>query len=300
MEISQSNKPENRKDTISTNEYVKLSEHASNQIDRTWDAYRRLGTLITILFAVGLGIGTFLLFDTRQGINDELDIVKERVENRIDEEFRKENIAKLVETKAVERIDKVADEIIEKRITEKTVPIVNSVDNIKDNIENFKEDFNKKAEVLPALLLVAKAQSDDRGAYEELKKSESSSNLEIAELAKTTISKITESYQSVGFYLAGSVTIGTKPGIEADVEELINGLSHSDPRIRKGIMDTLYEKDDKSAIPQIIERLRKDDSLAVCAAAFRTLNKLTEQKIQPFDFESWYSWWEKNKVDFKD
>ncbi|MEK7448387.1 MAG: HEAT repeat domain-containing protein [Planctomycetota bacterium] len=73
--------------------------------------------------------------------------------------------------------------------------------------------------------------------------------------------------------------------------DLISGLNHQKSEVRKLTVTLIEEKNIKTAVQPLIEKL-KDDNQEVRAAAHRALQSLTKQNL-PSDYDRWAEWWVK-------
>lgn len=261
--------------------FTKLRDHADIEINRVWTAYRNLSILLGFIVATGLGMGGYLYKKSLDEVKQKIDNVGKKGIAKIEAQFKGEKIEKLVEKIAIETITDVAKTEIKKQVGLE----------VKKTIASYNE-------VLSVLTLSTRAQSGDRFAFEELRKKIGSENKDVAKIARTTVNDIIASYSYRAIFITTSIKMGDKPGEKLDLPILIKGLNNPNPRIRKGILDTLFNKNDKLAVPAIIELLKKEDDLTVCEHAIRTLSKLTGQKPKPLDFDFWNQWWEREKGHF--
>jgi hypothetical protein len=179
------NKPDNRgndlpqetKDSHSEN-FKDIVGFAHEEIIFVRSAYRWLISLVGIfIIIVGtlIGILTYksinnLKKEAREEVERQVEILGKQVNKRIDEEYNKENIHNLVEDKAKERIDKIADGIIEKKIDDKVFPKIRlaqeQLENVENNIKELKQR-NKIAQLGDRAVLKA-----SRDSLEELERME--------------------------------------------------------------------------------------------------------------------------------
>lgn len=99
--------------------------------------------------------------------------VGKKVNQRMEDEFNKENIQTLVNAKATERIDKIADSLIGQQIEIKIDPKIKVAE---EKIKNVDQQVAKTAESIKELrsltdfaTVVIAAQNHDRAAFEQLK-----------------------------------------------------------------------------------------------------------------------------------
>lgn len=105
-------------------------------------------------------------------IRDTVTTLKKEVETRVDKELSMKSIKDLINKKVSERVDIIADDLIEKQITEKISPKIIELDNklseISLELNRIKEDRKKLDELNDFTLTFLKALGDDYKAFEQL------------------------------------------------------------------------------------------------------------------------------------
>lgn len=181
--MSQEN--ENPKSNQELADYKQIVEFAQKEIENVRSYYKWAVSIIGLIFIAGtiLTISSFsslksdireLKRDSKDDINsfkdnskNEVDIlsknlkaglefetnsIKNEVISKVEKEFDKENIQLLVEQKAKERIDKIADKIIENKISERINPKIESalkkISEIEKSISNDKEYISDVTKVV--------------------------------------------------------------------------------------------------------------------------------------------------------
>lgn len=205
------------------NPYKEITLYARGEIDWVRSAYKFAGALVAIVFAVGIAFtyksSSDFRDETRQEAEKLTKQILERlsasemsmrtkmdaqiaelgrsVQARVDDEFRADNIRKLIEAKAKERVDATADMLIKAGISERITPLRNELTTLvtkisEDNkvkvqaLDQRQEDSKKTEAELRDLigkaqrtlaeirqqsefsLAVLAAQSDDRTAFDKL------------------------------------------------------------------------------------------------------------------------------------
>jgi hypothetical protein len=219
------NNTEKTKQTEASDAIFQITEHAHKEISWVRSYYRFTVGAVTLLIAVGIyftfksasEFKTEILEDgqraqaiqktdftslgqkLRQDLQGNIDDMRKEVAKRIDAEFDSKHISELVRDKAKERIDVIADILIQKNITNQIAPIrtefleqlSQSKEDIRQRVEKLDED-SKQTQKTEAKLqttmaeareLLAKldeqsifimtalaAQNDDRSAFETLNK----------------------------------------------------------------------------------------------------------------------------------
>ncbi len=208
-----------------SNAIVSLTDHAHKEISWVRSAYKFVVVIIGALIAIGIYfsyksasefkadlrdeglrvqarqksefelLGQKLRQDLQSDVND----LRKEVTKRIDSEFATKEISALVQDKAKERIDTIADTLIQKNITNQIAPIRNefvdllskSKADIQDRVEKLDENskqtqktgdelqvtlaearslLEKLDEQSMFIMAVLAAQTEDRDAYQRLDK----------------------------------------------------------------------------------------------------------------------------------
>ncbi len=105
-------------------------------------------------------------------LEEKAKVLAARVETRIDDEFKKENIVALVQKKAEERIDAIADRLISEHIQQLIAPklasMEDSVGEMKAELKNSSETMANTKIVSDFVMTVLSAQNDNRKAFDKL------------------------------------------------------------------------------------------------------------------------------------
>jgi len=133
----------NKVDVREIERYEKIVDRANKEIAGVREVYVWLASVLGIIFIVGMGVATFITYST---IGD----IKSSVEERIEEQFDQNNIRQLVEKKAEDRIDIVADTLIGQKINEKIDPLISNVSNQTSNLQNRLVASEKKINTIMA------------------------------------------------------------------------------------------------------------------------------------------------------
>jgi len=81
-------------------------------------------------------------------------------------------------------------------------------------------------------------------------------------------------------------------------EQLVSFLNNTEPTTRQAALDTLVSKKNVKLLPQIVNTLQNDSSLAVRASAYRLFNTWTGQKFNVLDKPSLLQWWNQHQKEF--
>jgi hypothetical protein len=264
--------PQNDRDVDRLERVVDYSHRA---IDRVQAVYKWLASLVAVVIAVGLAAATYLTYhniaDLRKDMKEEradeevrlkADLEQksktlgDEVNKRIDSEFSRENVRQMVEQKARERIDTIADTLIQKQIKGIIDP---QLTEIKGRVDNFDakirtnvgalEDTLKKGQSatqeiksgVDFVLLTVRAANDDRHAFDELLSIEQTGKPPLSDTAyAATVEIATGSLTDLIHYNVDWPAIGVKPET-ASIKEFEGALS-SDilPGQRPAILEAMW------------------------------------------------------------
>lgn len=291
-------------------QYQDIVEFAHKEIEEVHSTYKRLGLLIAIL----IGVGTFFTYrsvtEFRQEIREDLkgfkqDIkdLKQEVETRVEKELGTEPIQNLIQSKVSERVDKVADAIIEKQIMEKVEPKIKDansklivIDNKLKEAEQTRKELLAKSEFT---LTVIAAQNDNRQEFEKLSSWAKDSSFPYLELANNTIIKIRTSYG--GIVTPGYINVSWKEGI--DPSELSFSILRKEyntipPHYHASLLNFIWKRNDipkKDRMQFLVDVLTEDKSLIATFYAGKYFATEANIEWSPFVTTPLLSWWDKNK-----
>jgi len=280
-----------------------LYEHAQKQIGRVWKAYTLLGTLLAVLIGVGAFLGYASIADFRASITAEVrtekDIVQRQVEIQIEQEFGRDAIQALITQKAEERIDLVADRLIAAQIEEQITAVRVEFERGLDDLESRTADAEVLVVELGAAaadlessvevaLLVFGAISDSRADYESLIDIAEDEDHPHVDLAARTVRKIQQTHDWSGMYFGRELQ--SEAGVTTS--EILTALGDPRSEFRQAALGTIWSREEEGMIPAILEMLKTETELTVCAAATRALSKLTGIRSGPLDIDFWLQWGE--------
>lgn len=292
---------ENGKDT-NANEptlkhYKEIVDFAQKEIKGVREVYKWLIAIVGILFVVGTWFTYKSVKDLKEEWSNTINEVGEKVTSRIDEEFKKDNIRKLVRDKAKERIDVVADKIISKNIGEKIQP---TLDDLKDELDNAKK-------ISEFMMTVVKAQSDDRKSFEQLEIWARDKNYSFSKEARDAKEHIRGQYVDT-FRLSYPLIDWKKRNIDdplkLTISQLHNQYDNLSPRYHTDLIIHVWEKIPDTDIPEgdkiqfLIDILKKETSLTALTYAGCNLSKEFERDWNPFVIKHLLSAWEANKYKY--
>ena len=255
-------------------------------------------------------------------VNRELANVHTEVQNRIDTEFRSENIASLIASAAKERTnteltgiihseaaaqvaagirDQSAD--IKKNVEEQTREAVKALQPTIEDTINSELEAQVKNAVEPVTVqmkayqnlgtLSALARNDNRKAFDQLITITIGNQTEdVKTLAQATILDIVHQKSNILHRIGVQFKEAQSP--EA-MRNILREYSVSDERLAS--IDN-FPPDDKSILPLLIDVIRSDNNLEVVATAFRSFDIRTKQSFQFPDYATVLSWWDANHASF--
>jgi hypothetical protein len=301
MKKNQIENPNGKK--VDSDEFTKISEHARAEISWVRSAYKFAFGFIITGVTILLGLGIYFTYqnthdlkadmqkdaDTmRASLHTDFGALKQEqqhdlaeyltqmhgeVTTRIDAEFADSNIVTLVHDQAKERIDVIADALIQADITNRIAPVRAELMSVLSmNIEDEKhriEDINKTATEsfknetnLQAVLTEAKdtlkrldeqsdfimtvlaAESDDRNAFEKLRKQASDGGFSLHDQASKVVGEITLKY--VGFTSAtetGYRSIGWLDSLKPstfDMNQIEQAWKQMEPELSRAYVDFVW------------------------------------------------------------
>ena len=198
--------------------YERIVDRAHDEFQYVRSHYKWLfGSItasVTVIIAVGCIVGAFLirdnLNDMREDIRSQVDIVARDVQSRIDQEFNKENITKLIETAAKTKVEEIAVPRIRQDVNEIIIPKIEvaeekllDINDLLLGLENrvAKTDEEQKllSEDITVLRLFFDVRRGQREAFEKLQDIADKSNGKKGKLAEALLEDITFYYEDFKF-----------------------------------------------------------------------------------------------------
>lgn len=231
-------------DKLINKEYkTKLKEHKKEILST-------INKWIILTFSVLSFMGFFSFYNAYQwGIRK----VGNNISKKIDKEFEKDNIQKIIKTEA--------DELTKKHIDKNVNPFLEKMENIID----------ESSKVVEMNRLIIYAEAGDRNAYTKLKEIESKDKEEY-KLAKMILLKLYNKYNS------GMYSRRTFEKIHVSNSELKNLIKDSNVYIRETVIYTIERRKLYEYIPILIEFIDTEENLDVYAAVIRVLNSMFKLK----------------------
>jgi hypothetical protein len=241
--------------------------------------------------------GKDAITDAQTKTTHELENVRKAVEDRIDTEFRSDNIAALVAKAAKERTAEEFTTIIR---AEASNQVAKGLKDQAPEIQSIIEE-QTKAVVAPVNTLVhietlaTLARADDRRAFDYLVQialgtKPESSNPEIVKIAGLTVGAIISEKRS-------GISISRGFRDQQTPEALKHFMVSQNPQEREAALDS-YPQGDKSILPLLVDIIRSDDSLVALVKAVNRFNTLANQSFDFWKTEDLLTWWEQNQNSF--
>jgi len=324
--MSDEAKSEERRDDSSTKEllnyYKTISDHAKSEVLWVRSAYKWAAALAAIVAVVGIYFTYKSSSEFKEEANKEIDrrlsFLESRmkyeldkqvtelgksVENRVDHEFKTENIKALVESKARTRIDETADPLIKKYMTQTIDPKLKDAEQRLKAVDSELNEAKKVIANLKAseeyITTVIAAQNDDRLAFDRLKTWANDPKFSRRSDALQAWSKVIDDHASP--FVRSGYSVPWKEGIDPSrlsLSELRTNFISAPPSIRLGLLEYIWNKKDVSKRERMqfmVDVLKTDRSLSVVEHAARFFLTESNQKLKPLALDQLIAWWDANK-----
>ncbi len=345
---------------INFNRYREITEYANKQIDRVRSNYVWLASLLTFIIVIGTGLIAFFSYqnmsDLRKEWRDETDtilskmnsrydliaeklkfdlekevfFIEQQVQQRINAEFDRENIRKLVEATASEKISQYSEVIIHDKIKtdvqplfEKTSQDLNllkqkisetrtinqqNLEQAQENIDRLIKQTKSKSDSLQLIsefiMNVTSAQGGDRIAWDKLKSLAENSSFIFSDKAADAYVKIKDDYSNP-FYLEPFIDT-LKYKVDSKIVKmsmLINDYNHflfqqDDIMNRLSIIKSIWERKDfklREKLEFLIYVMEKDKHLVCVRFVGKLFAEATKLSIKYLAVDYFTNWWSKNK-----
>lgn len=270
-----------------------IADFARKEIKWVASAYRLAFILIFALVAVGIFFTYKSSNDFKKEVREEVERLKTEVSKRIDDEFKKENIHKMVEEKAKSRIDEVADALIEKQIAEKITPQIKSAE---EQLEKLKQR-NEISQLGDRAISEA-----SRDSLEELmKKWEEARDGDIKGTVKAEIARIKIFWVTATTTKGVTLTAHGEKKNESDIKtnELIEGLlNDNDWRVQALIAQELGKRKEKGVPEALLQCIKTNKNLEVIRNAVRAFNLVTGfDNPDVFAYSNAQNWWNEHSAE---
>lgn len=231
--------------------------------------------------------------------------VGKKVNSRIDLEFDKDNIQRLVSTKAVERIDKIADPLIaqhvEKRIDPKIKAAENSIENANREVAKTAASLKELKAVSDFSTVVVAAQSNDRSAFEQLRTWADDKNSPHQERAFQVFRKVMEDHNRLAFDV---VDIPWREGVDPSklpIRELTS-LYNDAGVYKRSVIKYVWERKDipkREKMQFLVNVIKEEKNLTFLEYAGRKFLQESKQQVFPIAYWEHLNWWDAHKDEIK-
>lgn len=292
-----------------TDHFKEITDFARSEIEWVRSAYKWLISLVAVVALVGVSVGIYFTYksssDFKKETREDLDRLGKQVERHIEEQFKKENINKMVEEKAKARIDEIANALIDKQISDKISPQINSA---QEKLEKIQKDFKITEDNIRELnavseftMMVIAAQNDDRKAFDKLKSWANDPKFPRSSEAQQAWIKVMDEHESP---FGQSFDVKWKDGIDPaklSLTELDNAFKLAPSFIRVGILEYIWKRQDipkKEKMLFLVKVIKSDSSLKLVEYAARYFIQESKQNLKRLAIDEHLAWWDKNKDKF--
>lgn len=288
----------------------KILTRSEKEVERIHRYYRLAAVLLSIIIGVGIYFSYSSISDFKSEMrndvssfketlkgqskgfadslkletNNKVALVQKAIVEKVDEEFDKENISALVENKASDRVDLVADRLIKGQIDSR----------VDSKIRISEEQLNKLINKTQFQLLELQALNDDRSSFDSLI-AISKSNSSFAKMAKQSVDNIILEYENPSFAIGGSLGSGYSNKKIQELKTLIHKISTSE---RVGMIWDIWDASAISLNDRIelfIDIVKSDQSLKVVSCAAEKIIELRKLPFKKLEIEKLLSWWQQEK-----
>jgi hypothetical protein len=332
---------DNSKDyNISIQKYFEIIDRAQKEVDRVSSAYKIAASCITFIIVAG-GIAFYanvhdMRSEMRDNLKSETDFMKtnvelmktkssqeflilsdslkhglernvasfeRKVEYRIDDQFNKENIKGLVEEKAKERIDKYADELINRQIQSDINPKIaateGKIESLNAEVSKTLDKFNILNQDLEFIKIVSAAQNDDRMAFDQLRSWSDKENYPLhTKAAQAWLAIMNDADSAIRW---GDLKVPWPENLEPSkltINDLRTLYNSAPDWIKPALIQYVWKRDDIAKLDRLeflIEVMKKDKSLRAVDQAGRFFRAENNLKIKTLAYPEMLDWWGKNK-----
>lgn len=235
--------------------------------------------------------------------------IGKKVNQRIGDEFNKDNIQALVNTKAAERIDKVADPVIESKIDKRISPVIAGANKTLKSVEVDAAKMHNTVAQLELfnefIMTTTAAQNDDRAAFEQLRKWATDKSYPLSSRAQESLAAIMDRFDVV-FLAASGPPIPWGAGVDpakltiTDLETIYESASSRNTRSQIAYyIDQRADISKKDKLGFFFKMLIKEKSMDAYDALLRLFERQSGQKFNRFDTNSVVEWWNGNRDTIK-
>jgi len=310
-----------QKEIKETTEVISLLEQilarTDKEITKIHNYYRLTATLLAVIIAVGIFFSYSTVSDFKKDIKEDMEIFKIRtkaetknyadsmkintnnevgkvrtaVVDKINSEFDADNIAVLVNNSAKERVDKVADGLVKKRVDERVKVSEKQLNDLSIKASN---DIS----YLKVQLFITAALNDDRFAFDSLKaiiiKQKSFMNE-----AKIIVENIINKYASPSYSLLAVTYLEIN---KYTIDQLKDELDKSSSSNKYMIIEEVWERKNVNIAKKtnfLIDIIKKDRNLSAVSYASKKLIEYFKLDYKSLEVEKILNWWDMNRSQIK-
>jgi hypothetical protein len=328
-EIGSHAKQQQRAESPALDQVEKIVDRAHKEVAWVHEAYMRYAKILGTILAVGIAAATFLTWNSAREMKSDLGRqaieISDRVNKRIDVEFSKESIQNLVQKKAEERVDIVADRII-----------TNYIDQIfKPKLEAFEAKLNEfdartasgekqldakisatesrlktlESEALAELrqtseyvMVVVDAKNNDLKAYKQLMKWANDKTYRFHERASQAREAILDEHESMWEI---NYQVRWKTGVDPSklsLDALKSDFAATKALQQVALIQYVWRRPDfskKEKMEFLVQVMKLEDGdLRAVEQAGRYFQTESKQGLKPLVTDQMVDWWEKHKDDY--
>jgi len=315
---------------VTVDQYAKIVDRAHSEIQQVRSVYKWFVGSLGLILATAIGSATYLTYNTVQEMRSDLDDkvaeLSDRVDKRIEDEFGKGSIRDLIQRKAEERIDKVADGIISNHIARSLEPKLSAFESkLRDSdirVTAVEKQLDAKIsatdsklrtlesgalaelrETSEYVMTVVAAQNDDRKAFDQLKTWADDKSSPFSARAAQAWSKILDEHATPFFK---GLTVPWAESVDPSklsLDQLKATHRSAPPHIRVALLEYIWNRGDiakKQKMAFLVDVMKTDASLQVVEYAARFFMKESNQKIKPLAIDPLLEWWAKHKNEYSE
>ena len=337
--------------------YEKIIDRVDKEIQHVHRVYYLLAGILGLIMTAGIAAVTILTWNTlgdaresvrqetqemkssleeevgmlkqkaeemKSSLEKEVGMLRQEVQRRVEREFDKEEIQQLVREEAMERIDAVADQFIEKEIDKKVTPVISGVEKemgvldnalltIQERLKHIVETTEKRVEGLEKeteetlnemktesefLLTLLRAQHGEKESWVKLFQiAEKEQETERGRFAGDTARRIYDKF----FIMQDARRRHYGDGVSDS--SVVKSLKHRWSHRRKMAVYTVKERSMHDQIPALISMIELEENLDVLGVIFRVLNELLGTDLHYADTNALRSFeeaWEVKKKELEE
>lgn len=320
------NKPMNPGEELKIHE--RLRKSADDEIKRVWETFDRVVKIAGILIGVAAVVLTAIVgwfgFRTLQdikvledsahvAISNEVFRIQGSVKQELERQFASENIRKLVEEKARERVEITAEPILTRLFTNDIYPKVlaaaTRIDEVHAEIDQAKKVLKGLVVNKEFMVAVLNANNDDRPAFEQLLGWSQDSTIADQLLARQAVMQIINAESRALMVLDTSAATQTNLNSKnldltaLRIDYLRAVAAGTEYTSRVPVITQIWNRKDlsrNSRISFLMNVYRREKSIRVSGIIAILIKTETGANFDFLDIPQVLKWWEENKDLYKD